>query len=66
MMRHDWRAARRGKQITTGTICHLDAAMIEQALAGWQLEELDLLFIENAATWSVPPVMIWAKNCDWY
>src|SRR5262249_46641119 len=35
------------KQIITGTVCHLDAAMIERALEGWNLDELDLLFIEN-------------------
>src|ERR1700679_1018870 len=35
------------KQITTGTLCHLEAAMVDQALAGWNLEELDFLFIEN-------------------
>src|SRR5580700_7351125 len=35
------------KQITTGTLCHLEAAMVEKALAGWNLEEMDFLFIEN-------------------
>src|SRR5271168_1132627 len=35
------------KQITTGTVCHLEAAMIATALEGWQLEALDFLFIEN-------------------
>src|SRR5271165_6131697 len=35
------------KQITTGTLCHLEAAMIQTALEGWNLEELDFLFIEN-------------------
>src|SRR5690242_21487920 len=35
------------RQITTGTICHLDAEMIAKALDGWVLEDLDLLFIEN-------------------
>jgi hydrogenase nickel incorporation protein HypB len=33
------------RQITTGTICHLDAQMIERALDGWQLDTLDFLFI---------------------
>src|SRR5579875_2829520 len=42
------------RQITTGTICHLDAAMIEKALAGWNLEELDLLFIENVGNLVCP------------
>src|SRR5271154_43303 len=44
------RLARSGapvKQITTGTICHLDAAMVESALENWPLDGLDFLFIEN-------------------
>src|ERR1700687_2652766 len=35
------------KQITTGTLCHLEAAMVEHALQGWDLNNLDFLFIEN-------------------
>src|SRR4029079_13803806 len=35
------------KQITTGTICHLDAEMVESALAGWTPSKLDYLFVEN-------------------
>src|ERR1700722_8308863 len=31
------------KQITTGTLCHLEAAMIEHALEDWGLGQLDLL-----------------------
>jgi hydrogenase nickel incorporation protein HypB len=42
------------KQITTGTICHLEAAMIEKALEGWNLNELDLLFIENVGNLVCP------------
>src|ERR671935_1583006 len=42
------------RQITTGTVCHLDAAMVERALAGWALEELDLLFIENVGNLVCP------------
>ena len=34
------------KQITTGTLCHLEAAMVEKALEGWDLDRLDFLFIE--------------------
>src|SRR6476619_4266910 len=33
------------RQITTGTTCHLEAEMIENALDGWDLDELDFLFI---------------------
>jgi hydrogenase nickel incorporation protein HypB len=42
------------KQIITGTVCHLDAAMIERALDGWNLEGLDLLFIENVGNLVCP------------
>src|SRR6185437_12396146 len=35
------------RQITTGTVCHLDAKMIAGALEGWKLDDLDFLFIEN-------------------
>src|SRR5689334_3812664 len=35
------------RQITTGTVCHLEAAMVRQGLDGWALDELDFLFIEN-------------------
>ena len=42
------------KQITTGGTCHLDARMIERHLAGWNLEELALLFIENVGNLVCP------------
>jgi hydrogenase nickel incorporation protein HypB len=42
------------RQITTGTICHLDAEMIERALQGWQLDALDFLFIENVGNLVCP------------
>lgn len=42
------------KQITTGTLCHLEAAMVENALAGWDLHELDFLFIENVGNLVCP------------
>src|ERR1700677_443675 len=29
------------RQITTGTLCHLEAAMVEKALDGWDTDELD-------------------------
>jgi hydrogenase nickel incorporation protein HypB len=35
------------RQITTGTVCHLEAAMVQSALEGWNLADLDFLFIEN-------------------
>jgi hydrogenase nickel incorporation protein HypB len=42
------------KQITTGTVCHLEAEMIASALEGWQLGELDFLFIENVGNLVCP------------
>ncbi len=42
------------KQITTGGTCHLDARMIERHLAGWNLEEIDLLLIENVGNLVCP------------
>jgi hydrogenase nickel incorporation protein HypB len=42
------------KQITTGTLCHLEAAMIEKAIDGWNLNELDFLFIENVGNLVCP------------
>jgi hydrogenase nickel incorporation protein HypB len=47
-------AASQVKQITTGTVCHLDAAMIEAAINGWQLDGLDFLFIENVGNLVCP------------
>ena len=48
------RAATRVQQITTGTICHLDASMIESAVGAWELTEIDLLFIENVGNLVCP------------
>jgi hydrogenase nickel incorporation protein HypB len=42
------------KQITTGTLCHLEAAMVESALAGWKTGPLDFLFIENVGNLVCP------------
>jgi len=42
------------KQITTGTVCHLDASMVERALDGWAIEDLDYLFIENVGNLVCP------------
>src|SRR3984893_14168086 len=48
------RATPNVRQITTGTICHLDAQMIERALEGWQLDDLDFLFSENVGNLVCP------------
>jgi hydrogenase nickel incorporation protein HypB len=42
------------KQILTGTMCHLEAAMVQNALEGWNLSSLDLLFIENVGNLVCP------------
>ena len=42
------------KQITTGTVCHLEAEMIVSAVEGWRLDELDFLFIENVGNLVCP------------
>ena len=42
------------RQITTGTLCHLEAQMVAQALEGWRLEDLDLLFVENVGNLVCP------------
>ena len=42
------------KQIITGTVCHLDADMVERALDGWELRDLDCLFIENVGNMVCP------------
>ena len=42
------------KQITTGTVCHLDAAMVDRALADWDLKGIDCLFIENVGNLVCP------------
>lgn len=42
------------KQITTAGACHLDARMVERALADWPLQNLDLLIIENVGNLVCP------------
>jgi hydrogenase nickel incorporation protein HypB len=42
------------KQITTGTLCHLEASMIQKALDGWEVGKLDFLFIENVGNLVCP------------
>jgi hydrogenase nickel incorporation protein HypB len=41
-------------QITTGTVCHLDARMIHNALHSFNVDGLDLLFIENVGNLVCP------------
>jgi len=42
------------RQIVTGTVCHLEAQMVESALRDWRLSELDFLFIENVGNLVCP------------
>jgi hydrogenase nickel incorporation protein HypB len=42
------------KQITTGTLCHLEAAMVQNALQDWDTGDLDFLFIENVGNLVCP------------
>jgi hydrogenase nickel incorporation protein HypB len=44
------------KQIITGTLCHLEAAMVQKAVdeATWDLNQLDFLFIENVGNLVCP------------
>jgi hydrogenase nickel incorporation protein HypB len=42
------------KQITTGTVCHLEAEMVRRALDDWSLSNLDFLFIENVGNLVCP------------
>jgi hydrogenase nickel incorporation protein HypB len=42
------------KQIITGTVCHLDADMVQRSLDGWALKDLDCLFIENVGNLVCP------------
>ncbi len=51
------RLARSGapvRQISTGTTCHLEAQMVADALDGWDLDALDVLFIENVGNLVCP------------
>jgi hydrogenase nickel incorporation protein HypB len=42
------------QQITTGGTCHLDGRMIEKHLAAWDLDDIDLLFVENVGNLVCP------------
>ncbi|MFN0167788.1 MAG: hydrogenase nickel incorporation protein HypB [Bryobacteraceae bacterium] len=42
------------QQITTAGACHLDARMIEKALAAWDLDQIQVLLIENVGNLVCP------------
>lgn len=51
------RLARSGvpvRQIKTHGLCHLEAAMVDERLAGWELAGLEILFIENVGNLVCP------------
>ena len=43
-------------QITTGSVCHLDAEMVSQAMQRLDLDSLDVLIIENVGNLVCPAV----------
>lgn len=51
-------------QITTGTACHLDAAMVHEALHDMRLEGVDLLFIENVGNLVCPAAFDLGQHCN--
>jgi hydrogenase nickel incorporation protein HypB len=50
------------KQITTGTLCHLEAAMVENAVEEWELHGLDFLFVENVGNLVCPSAYDLGEN----
>jgi hydrogenase nickel incorporation protein HypB len=51
------RLARSGapvRQIVTGSVCHLEAEMVESALGDWAVDGLDYLFVENVGNLVCP------------
>ena len=42
------------RQICTGTVCHLEADMVQNALGDWHTPDLDFLFIENVGNLVCP------------
>ena len=52
------------RQITTGTACHLDAAMVHEALHDFPLHDLDLLFIENVGNLVCPASFYLGQHCN--
>src|ERR1035441_1342365 len=50
------------RQINTHGICHLDAEMIDKHLEGWELDDLDFLFIENVGNLVCPSSYVLAER----
>jgi hydrogenase nickel incorporation protein HypB len=51
-------------QITTGSACHLDAAMVHDALHELPLDQIDLLFIENVGNLVCPASFDLGQDCN--
>lgn len=51
-------------QIVTGTACHLDAAMIHEALHRMPLSGVDILFIENVGNLVCPASFDLGQHCN--
>jgi len=51
-------------QITTGSTCHLDAAMVHEALHRLPLEGLDVLFVENVGNLVCPASFALGTHAD--
>jgi hydrogenase nickel incorporation protein HypB len=51
-------------QITTGMACHLDAAMVHDALHDLDLDGIDLLFIENVGNLVCPAGFALGQHAD--
>ena len=49
------------KQITTGTLCHLEAAMVERALDGWRQETSTSFLSRTLAISSALHPMTWER-----
>jgi hydrogenase nickel incorporation protein HypB len=50
------------RQILTGTVCHLEAEMVRNSLEGWNLEDLDFLFVENVGNLVCPSTYDLGEN----
>jgi hydrogenase nickel incorporation protein HypB len=50
-------------QLTTGTVCHLEADMVDRACQELNLAALDLLFVENVGNLVCPAAFDLGENC---
>ena len=51
--------------INTEGGCHLDSHSISKVLDSFDLDNLDILFVENVETLFVPLSLIWVKHSNW-